>query len=70
MANKKVPELVEKIPGGKIPYSIYRFFKDNFRKLFFYIQGGSRYNTSRFYNSELRDAADGCSRETDRFGPG
>ena len=67
MTYKNVPELVEKIPGGKIPYFIYRFFKDNVRKLFFYIQGGSRYNTSRFYNPDLSDAAGDCSPETDIF---
>lgn len=64
---RRIPEAVERIPGGRIPYFIYRAIKDNFRKFWFFIQGGTRFNRSKFYNTDLFNAAVGCSPETDIY---
>jgi hypothetical protein len=63
----QVPEIVERIPGGKTFYFIYRAIKDNSRKLVFYVQGGTCYNRTTFHNSFLFDAAGECSHTTDIY---
>ena len=63
----KIPEIVERIPCGKSIYSVYRFVKDNFRKLIFYVQNGTHYNRSKFYNHILKSSAGECSHQTDIF---